>query len=350
MSVLKWVLVLVLQLPVSGLFAQKLLVLDEQTRFPVANVLIFNTIRTTSTLTNPEGVANISDFSVTDTLVFQHPAYEILKIPFRDIRKIHAKVLLKTSFVDLNEVIVSANRWEEKKNEVPNKILQITRKDILLESPPTSADMLAGSHEIFVQKSQLGGGSPMIRGFAANRILFVVDGIRMNNAIYRSGNLQNILQADVNSIQNAEIIFGPGTNIYGSDALGGVMDIRLLSPKTYETKQWEVHGNVYGRVGSAAFEKTLHTDVNVANKSWGFLTSVSFTGFDDLRMGSHPDKNYQQPEYVTTTNGVDTVVSNPHPNVQKYSGYSQMNFLQKMKYKFNNHNALTIGLYYSATS
>ncbi len=350
MSVLKWVLVFVLQLPVSGLFAQSLLVLDDQTRLPVANVLIYNTTKTTSTLTNPEGKAELSGFSVSDTLIFQHPAYEMLRIPFRDIRKSHGKVLLKTSFVDLNEVIISANRWEEKKNEVPNDITQITRKEILLQSPPTLADMLSVNHEVFVQKSQLGGGSPMIRGFAANRILFVVDGIRMNNAIYRSGNLQNILQVDVNSIQNVEIIFGPGTNIYGSDALGGVMDIHLLSPKLYETKQWEAHGTVYSRVGSAAFEKTLHADVNVANKSWAFLTSISLTDFDDLRMGSHPDKNYQRPEYVTTINGVDTAVANTHANVQKFSGYSQLSFLQKIKHNFNNYSALTLGIYYSTTS
>jgi len=347
---MKWVLIFVFQLPVSGLFAQNLLVLDDQTRLPVANVLIYNTTKTASTLTNPEGEAKLSDFSASDTLIFQHPTYEMLKIPFRDILKNHGRILLKTSFIDLNEVIISANRWEEKKNEVPNKISQITRKEILLESPPTSADMLAESHDVFVQKSQLGGGSPMIRGFAANRILFVVDGIRMNNAIYRSGNLQNILQADVNSIQNTEIIFGPGTNIYGSDALGGVMDIHLLSPKLYETKQWEAHGSVYGRLASAAFEKTLHTDVNVANKSWAFLTSISLTDFDDLRMGSHPNKNYQRPEYVTTINSIDTVVRNAYPDMQKYSGYSQINFLQKIKYKFNNYSDLTFGVYYSATS
>jgi len=350
MSVLKWVLVFFLQLPVSGLFAQKLLVQDEQTRLPVARVLIYNTSKTASTVTNPEGKATVSMFSTSDTLVFQHPAYELLKIPYGDIQKNQGKILLKTSFVDLNEVIVSANRWEEKKNEVPNKISQITRKDILLENPPTSADMLTGSHDVYVQKSQLGGGSPMIRGFAANRILFVVDGIRMNNAIYRSGNLQNILQSDVNSIQNAEIIFGPGTNIYGSDALGGVMDIHLLSPKLYETKRWEAHGNVYGRLASAAFEKTVHANVNVANNSWGFLTSISLTDFDDLRMGNHPDENYQRPEYVITINKLDSIVPNTRPNVQKFSGYSQLNFLQKVKHKFNNYSTLTTGLYYSATS
>ncbi len=114
MSVLKWVLVFVLRLSVSGLFVQELLVLDAQTRLPVANVLIFNTTKTASTLTNPEGEANISAFSASGTLVFQHPAYQILKIPFGDIQKNHGKILLKTSFVGLNEVIISANRWEEK--------------------------------------------------------------------------------------------------------------------------------------------------------------------------------------------------------------------------------------------
>ncbi|HFB61404.1 MAG TPA: TonB-dependent receptor, partial [Bacteroidetes bacterium] len=339
-----------LQLPVSGLFAQALWVQDAQTRLPIARVLIYNTSRTASTLTNAEGKAVLSMFAATDTLIFQHPAYETRKIPFQKIGEMQGKILLATSFIDLNEVIVSANRWEEKKNEIPNRISQITRKDILLENPPTAADMLAESHDVFVQKSQLGGGSPMIRGFAANRVLLVVDGVRMNNAIYRSGNLQNILQADVNSIQNAEIIFGPGTNIYGSDALGGVMDIYLLSPKLYETKRWEAHGNVYGRMGSAAFEKTVHTDVNVANNSWGFLTSISLTDFDDLRMGSHPDNNYQRPEYVVTSNILDSIVPNSHPNVQKFSGYSQLNFLQKIKHKFNNYSKLTLGLYYSATS
>ena len=56
----------------------------------------------------------------------------------------------------------------------------------------------------------MGGGSPMIRGFAANRVLIMVDGIRMNNAIYRSGNLQNVISVDAQSLQNTEVIFGPG--------------------------------------------------------------------------------------------------------------------------------------------
>ncbi len=350
MPVLKWVLIFALQLPVSGLLAQHLTVRDMQTGLPVARVLVYNTTKTASTLTNAEGEAETDLFSPFDTLVFQHPAYETQKIPLREIQKNGGKVLLVTRFIRLNEVVVSVNRWEERKNEIPNRIFRITRKDILLQPPPTSADLLAKSGEIYVQKSQLGGGSPMIRGFAANRILFVVDGIRMNNAIYRSGNLQNILQADVNSLQSVEIIFGPGTNMYGSDALGGVMDFHTLSARFYETKRWEAHGNLFAQTASAAFEKTLHADVNVANNQWSLRTSISITDFDDLRMGSHPSANYARPEYVVTHEGEDTIVPNAHPNLQKFSGYAQMNFLQKVKHKFNGHTNLELGFYYSSTS
>ena len=71
----------------------------------------------------------------------------------------------------------------------------------------------------------------MLRGFSANSILLVVDGVRMNNAIYRSGNLQNVITLDSHILEEAEVIFGPGSVIYGSDALGGVMDFHTQSPR-----------------------------------------------------------------------------------------------------------------------
>ena len=128
----------------------------------------------------------------------------------------------------LGEVIVSVNKWEQKLNELPNKIVKVNRYDILKNNPQTAADLLGQTGTVFIQKSQLGGGSPMIRGFATNRVLLVIDGVRMNNAIYRSGNLQNVISIDALSTETAEVIFGPGSLIYGSDAIGGVMDFHTL--------------------------------------------------------------------------------------------------------------------------
>ncbi|MBC7848595.1 MAG: TonB-dependent receptor plug domain-containing protein, partial [Chitinophagaceae bacterium] len=136
-----------------------------------------------------------------------------------------------TKTTELEEVVVSFNKWEQKLNEVPNKIVKINKLEILRTNPQTAADLLGQTGSVFIQKSQLGGGSPMIRGFATNRVLLVYDGVRMNNAIYRSGNLQNIISIDPLSVETAEVIFGPGSLIYGSDAIGGVMDFHTLDAR-----------------------------------------------------------------------------------------------------------------------
>ena len=109
-------------------------------------------------------------------------------------------------------------------------MMMIKQKDIKFLSQPTSAELLQSSGQVLVQKSQLGGGSPILRGFEANKVLLVVDGIRMNNAIYRGGHLQNIISIDNSMLEKVEVIYGPGSVVYGSDALGGVIHFHTLTP------------------------------------------------------------------------------------------------------------------------
>ncbi len=63
-------------------------------------------------------------------------------------------------------------------------------------------------------------------GLQRSRLLYAVDGIRMNTAIFRGGNIQNVISLDGFAIENTEIVFGPGSLLYGSDAIGGVMSFR----------------------------------------------------------------------------------------------------------------------------
>src|SRR5687768_1620172 len=184
----------------------------------------------------------------------------------------------------LEEVVISANKWEQKLNEIPNKITKITKIQILRNNPQTSADLLGQTGSVFIQKSQLGGGSPMIRGFATNRVLLVIDGVRMNNAIYRSGNLQNVISIDALSTETAEIIFGPGSLIYGSDAIGGVMDFHTLEPRFSKDTQMLVKGSALGRYSTANKEKTIHADINLGWKKWSVLSSLTYSQFDDMKM------------------------------------------------------------------
>lgn len=233
----------------------------------------------------------------------------------------------------LEDVVISVNRWEQNIREIPNRVTQIDASLIRFQNPQTAADLLGISNQVFVQKSQLGGGSPMIRGFATNRILLVVDGVRMNNAIFRSGNVQNVISLDANIIEESEVIFGPGSVIYGSDAIGGVMDFHTRQARLSIDEKINVGGNALLRYSSANKENTAHVDINLGLKKWAFLTSVTYSDYDNLKQGSNGPDDYLRPDYMVRENGADVVNVNDDPRVQIPSGYNQLNMMQKVRFR-----------------
>lgn len=250
----------------------------------------------------------------------------------------------------LDEVVISVNRWEQNQREISTRVTKITPALIQLQNPQTSADLLGLSNQVFIQKSQLGGGSPMIRGFATNRVLLVVDGLRMNNAIFRSGNLQNVISLDANAIQNTEVVFGPGSVVYGSDAIGGVMNFTTLTPTTSNSGT-KFSAHAFARYASANEEKTGHADFSIGLKKWAFVTSVTKSDFSDLKMGSKGPVDYTRPDYqVRDENGNDIAVANPNPNVQVFSGYNQLNVMQKVRFTPDANWDFTYGFHFSETS
>jgi hemoglobin/transferrin/lactoferrin receptor protein len=254
------------------------------------------------------------------------------------------------SGVTLDAVVVSATRWNQPSNDIPGKITIIQSKEIALQNPQTAADMLAASGKVFIQKSQQGGGSPMIRGFATNRLLYSVDGIRMNTAIFRAGNLQNVISLDPFTIEEAEVLFGPGSVIYGSDAIGGVMSFQTLTPQLSVTDKPLTTGKAVARYSSANNEITAHFDVGIGWKKWSLLSSVSSNKYGDLKMGSKGPDEYLRPFYVQRQDSVDVVVTNDDPRIQRPSGYSQINMMQKLRFKPNDKWNFEYGFHYSVTS
>jgi len=251
---------------------------------------------------------------------------------------------------ELSEVIISANRWKQYSKDVPQKVSIISQAKVALHNPQTAADLLTISGKIFMQKSQQGGGSPMIRGFATNRLLYAVDGIRMNTAIFRGGNIQNVISLDPFATEQTEVVFGPGSVMYGSDAIGGVMSFQTLTPQFSNEVKTAVSGSAATRFSTANNEKTGHFDVTVGWKKWASVTSISSNEFGDLKMGSHGPEEYLRPFYVQRQNGVDVVVTNEDPLVQKPTAYSQVNFMQKLRFQPNENWDFQYGLHFSETS
>lgn len=309
--------------------SQEVTVVDRLTQERIPGVKISCKSGGTKRIANSEGRFRLEPFKGCDTLQIFYPNYVIAEYTYAKLRNI---VTIELEEVQLNVegIEVSAFRWKYDANEIPNRVVGINVKDITVENPQTTADLLVSSGYVYVQKSQLGGGSPQLRGYGTNRVMLVVDGVRMNNAIFRSGNLQNVISIDPLSLSDVEVFFGPGSVMYGSDAIGGVMEFdtkeALYAPDS--TKEY-VKTNFFSRWSSASMETTGHADFSYGTQRFASTTALTYSMFDDLTAGRIGDSAFLRPTFQV---GNETLV-NPNPRKQINSGYDQFNGLQKFSFR-----------------
>jgi hemoglobin/transferrin/lactoferrin receptor protein len=329
---------------------QQVKVVDKSDLQPISQVSISNPAKTLMVVTNADGAADLSGFNANDSLYFSHVAFQPFKVLKSGISG-SATIYLTENVIKLDEFVISGNRTEEKRSDLPYKIEVIQAKDILFQNPQNSAIMLEQTGDVFVQTSQMGGGSPVLRGFEANKVLLVVDGIRMNNAIYRAGHLQNAITVDPFSLASTEILYGPGSTIYGSDALGGVINFITKDPDLSTTGKTEVHGNVLARYASANTEKTFGGILNLGWKKFAVLINASYSDFDDLREGKVRNPAYgtfgERLFYAERINDKDVTVSNDKPWIQKGSAYLQYNLMGKVLFQPNAKSRYILNVQYS---
>lgn len=300
--------------------------------------------------TNAQGKADISRLKGAEKIEVRMLGFKTQVLSYSQIEALGFVILMQPSSLSMDEVVVSASRFSHISTELPNKVKTVSAKEMALQNPQTAADLLALSGGVFVQKSQQGGGSPMIRGFATNRLVYTVDGVRMNNAIFRSGNIQNVISLDPFAIEHAEVNFGPGSVMYGSDAIGGVMSFQTLTPQLSLNGETHISGKTVGRYSTANNEKTAHFDINVGWKKWAMLTSFSSNDYGDLKMGAYGPDEYLRPFFVKRIDSMDVVVKNDDPRVQRPSAYTQQNLMQKIRFKPNEKIDFQYGFHYSETS
>jgi hemoglobin/transferrin/lactoferrin receptor protein len=347
----KTVLNLILLLGFSGYaWSQVVTVLDAESGEVLELVTLTSESPKVFAITNTKGQADLSPFKNAEKIEFRAIGYKSSYLSYAELQDASFLMRLNPSLFNLDEVIISATRWKQRTSEIPSKLITITSKQLILQNPQTAADLLAISGKVFIQKSQLGGGSPMIRGFATNRLLYTIDGIRMNTAIFRSGNIQNVISLDPFAMEHTEVLFGPGSVIYGSDAIGGVMSFQTLTPQLSLSDKPFITGEAVTRYSSANNEKTGHLDLNVGWEKWAMLTSISSSDYGDLKMGSNGPDEYLRPFYVERHDSSDIVVTNDDPRIQRPSGYSQINMMQKVRFMPNDRWDLQYGFHYSETS
>ncbi|MDG1806025.1 TonB-dependent receptor [Flavicella sp.] len=337
----------------SQVGAQSLTVLGSDSSLPIKGVSVSNKDKSIVLYSDKNGQVDITIFEEGVDLFFYHHLYLKEKLSKSSLKK-SDEVFLDRLTEALKEVVVSVTRSKQKKNRIAEQIEVVSSRDIKNIAPQSSADLLAKVPSIKVQKSQFGGGSPVLRGMEANRVLLVVDGVRMNNAIYRKGHLQNGITVSPSILDRVEVLFGPSAVMYGSDALGGVIHYYTKSLKTSEFN--EVESSIFSRYSSVNNEITTSLGTELSFQKWASYTSVSYSNFGDLKMGTNRKHGYEDWGKVfeysnnSKTFANPTSVINEDPTLQKNTGFSQLDILQKVFIPISNELELLFNVQYSESS
>ncbi|MFQ5865430.1 MAG: TonB-dependent receptor plug domain-containing protein [bacterium] len=306
------------------------LVVDPQGK-PISDVHVTLTTTNLADVTDANGYFSIKNVAPgTYTLKFDHISFqtqivENIKVQAREVINLDT-ITLEYRILDVDGIIVTATRNRRSIYDVSNPINLVSESTIKERNAKTSAEALREESGIFVQKTNHGGGSAIIRGLSSNQILILVDGIRLNNSTYRLGNHQYLTTVDNQMVRQIEVVRGPTSVLYGSDALGGTINLITKKP-SLQSPTLDLNYKVLGRYASADKEKTVRTEVTLHHHKLALQTGFSFKDYKDLQRG----KNSDHPQLEKSTNGL----------LQSPTGYTAFDLDSKLVYGLTPSQTLT---------
>ena len=312
--------------------AQVIKVISHDTKTPIPQVAVYNAAKKIFLHTNERGEVDLKAFHMKDTIYFVHPDYEITRTTKQDIVMNRYLVEMYQNLTVLNTVVLSVSRSERRKENIGKEFKLFDTYQIEQQTVSEMPDLLMSVPGVSVERSQGGGGSPVIRGLEANRILLVIDGVRMNNAIYRAGHLHNSITVAPPILERVEVIQGP-SSIYGSDALGGVIHFITKTPALGSPKK--LKGGFLGRFATATREATFHFNFTVSQARWASITALTYSDFGNIRMGTLRLHGYDDWGIVREYSDNTATHYNPDPVqnrdllVQPNTGYKQYDLFNK---------------------
>jgi outer membrane receptor protein involved in Fe transport len=181
------------------------------------------------------------------------------------------------------EVVVTGKRAPEDPFLSDRSISALNKQALAEAAPRNTPEALWDAPGVFVQATNYGGGSPIVRGLIGPQVLIMVDGVRLNNSTYRTGPVQYLNTIDNYSIERVEVLRGPGSVLYGSDAMGGVIQVFPIGPRdTRNPDRFGGGGTVAGRFSSADYGRAAHAHADAGYGAFGVLGGGTYKESDNL--------------------------------------------------------------------
>lgn len=263
-----------------------------------------------------------------------------------------------SSFINLDSAIVTSRSIKILDTKNPFVISSITSQQIIEKGARTTPEALMGESGVFIQKTNHGGGSAFVRGLTGNQTLIVLDGIRLNNAIYRYGPNQYLNTIDMFTVDKIDVLKGVGSVEYGSDAMGGVIQVKTKENASKELNKISLNNT--SKFISSGMEKTNRTAIQYATNKWDFIGGISLKKYGDLVGGGNIGKqtptkyneiNYDLKTRIKINNQSELIYSSQNTiqkNVPIYHKIAlenfktnqidyQIHYLNYLKYKYISH-------------
>ncbi len=282
------VLFFLLLVTVHALSGQNLrgVVFHSETKIPLEGVEISIQNRRILGFTGEDGAFSASLSSGRYTLVLKKQGfvpYEV-EVPITP-DPLYLSVGLDPLTYNLHQgITITAQRSEQDPLVSPVHFSILTQTQLREEQARSTPEALMGMTGVWMQKTNHGGGSPFVRGLTGNQTLLLVDGIRLNNSTYRYGPNQYLNTVDPMILSRVEVLRGSGAVAYGSDALGGTVNLLSQNPE-YSPSGFRLKGEGHGKYMSDEMEKSVRAQVELTSPRTAFRVGAGYKDFGDVVAG-----------------------------------------------------------------
>ena len=203
----------------------------------------------------------------------------------------------------VEELIVTAARSQLSTLELAYSVHRLDSEALAQQMPRNLPEALAELPGVLVQKTANGQGSPFVRGFTGYRTLALIDGVRYNNSVYRDGPNEYFSLIDAAGLDRIELLSGPASTLYGSDAIGGTLSLQTQRAD-FEAElagDFFIYASQDLRLATAENSRVSRTSLQLGEgQSWGLQLGYSNKDFGDVeaaQLGSLPHTGYDEYNY-----------------------------------------------------